>query len=139
MKDKYDDEDLQRLYDEEYFSTRSRPPMSIRRAEFIVEKFQFSKLSNGEEIQVPVDGDKFFNKHIAIVGSTGSGKSNTIATIIQKATSGKASKYGGLNNSHIIIFDMLQKFEMSITMTYDQLRAHSFGVDTIVKPTRPKG
>ncbi len=35
----YDDKDLQRLYDEEYFSTRSRPPMWIRRAEFIVEKF----------------------------------------------------------------------------------------------------
>jgi len=35
----YDDKDLQRLYDKEYFSTRSRPPMWIRRAEFIVEKF----------------------------------------------------------------------------------------------------
>jgi len=39
MKDKYDDEDLQRLYDKTYFSTRSRPPMWIRRAEFIHEKF----------------------------------------------------------------------------------------------------
>ena len=39
MKDKYDDEDLQRLYDKTYFSTRSRPPMWIRRAEFIREKF----------------------------------------------------------------------------------------------------
>lgn len=39
MKDIYDDEDLQKLYDEEYFSTRSRPPMWIRRAEFIIEKF----------------------------------------------------------------------------------------------------
>ena len=39
MEDKYDDNDLQRLYDEKYFSTRSRPPMWIRRAEFIVEKF----------------------------------------------------------------------------------------------------
>ena len=39
MKDKYDDEDLQRLYDKTYFSTRSRPPMWIRRAEFINEKF----------------------------------------------------------------------------------------------------
>ena len=39
MKDKYDDEDLQRLYDKTYFSTRSRPPMWIRRAEFIIEKF----------------------------------------------------------------------------------------------------
>jgi len=39
MKDMYDDEDLQRLYDKDYFSTRSRPPMWIRRAEFIIEKF----------------------------------------------------------------------------------------------------
>ena len=39
MKDMYDDEDLQRLYDKKYFSTRSRPPMWIRRAEFIREKF----------------------------------------------------------------------------------------------------
>jgi SAM-dependent methyltransferase len=39
MEDKYDDKDLQRLYDKKYFSTRSRPPMWVRRAEFIVEKF----------------------------------------------------------------------------------------------------
>jgi len=35
----YEDKDLQRLYDENYFSTRKRPPMWERRAEFIVEKF----------------------------------------------------------------------------------------------------
>jgi len=40
MEDMYDDEDLQRLYDKTYFSTRSRPPMWIRRAQFIIEKFQ---------------------------------------------------------------------------------------------------
>ncbi|MDC0228760.1 class I SAM-dependent methyltransferase [Nitrosopumilus sp.] len=39
MKDMYDDKDLQKLYDEEYFANRSRPPMWVRRAEFIVEKF----------------------------------------------------------------------------------------------------
>ena len=39
MEDMYDDKDLQRLYDKKYFSTRSRPPMWIRRAEFIIEKF----------------------------------------------------------------------------------------------------
>ena len=33
-------------------------------------KFCFSKLSSNHSINVPVDGDKFFNKHIAIVGST---------------------------------------------------------------------
>lgn len=35
----YKDEDIQRLYDEKYFATRSRPPMWERRAEFIIEKF----------------------------------------------------------------------------------------------------
>lgn len=35
----YDDEDLQKLYDEKYFANRSRPAMWVRRAEFIVEKF----------------------------------------------------------------------------------------------------
>lgn len=35
----YEDNDLQRLYDDEYFKNRSRPHMWIRRAEFIVEKF----------------------------------------------------------------------------------------------------
>lgn len=35
----YDNDDLQRLYDEKYFQGRSRPPMWVRRAEFIIEKF----------------------------------------------------------------------------------------------------
>ena len=52
-------------------------------------KFVFSRLANSSSILVPVDGNKFFNKHIAIVGSTGSGKSNTIAKIIQKAVEEK--------------------------------------------------
>ena len=39
MEDVYDDKDLERLYDEKYFSTRSRLSMWIRRAEFIIEKF----------------------------------------------------------------------------------------------------
>ena len=33
-------------------------------------KFSFSTLSADRTIEVPVDGDKFFNKHIAVVGST---------------------------------------------------------------------
>lgn len=35
----YDNDDLQRIYNERYFSTRSRPKMWKRRAEFIIEKF----------------------------------------------------------------------------------------------------
>ena len=74
-------------------------------------KFCFSKLSSNHSITVPVDGDKFFNKHIAIVGSTGSGKSHTVAKIVQNAVRGKAGEYDGMNNSHVIIFDIHAEYK----------------------------
>ncbi len=75
----------------------------------IEESFCFSKLSSNLGVQVPVNGNKFFNKHIAIVGSTGSGKSHTVATIIQRAVAGKSGDFA-LNNSHIIIFDIHSEY-----------------------------
>ena len=74
-------------------------------------KFSFAKLASDHTICVPVDGDKFFNKHIAIVGSTGSGKSPTVAKIIQQAASGKAGGYVGMNNSHVVIFDIHAEYK----------------------------
>lgn len=74
------------------------------------EKFTFCSLSSNNDIKIPVNGNKFFNKHIAIVGSTGSGKSHTLATIIQKATSDKNGEFD-LNNSHAIIFDIHSEYK----------------------------
>lgn len=74
-------------------------------------KFSFATLSTDNDIPVPVDGDKFFNKHIAIVGSTGSGKSHSVAKILQNAVKTKESEYQGLNNSHIIIFDIHSEYK----------------------------
>ena len=74
-------------------------------------KFCFATLASNDEIEVPVDGDKFFNKHIAIVGSTGSGKSHSVAKILQKAICDKYSAYEGMNNSHIVIFDIHSEYK----------------------------
>lgn len=74
------------------------------------DKFEFASLVANERIKVPVNGNKFFNKHIAIIGSTGSGKSHTVAKIIQKAIGGKNGEYDGLNNSHVIIFDIHSEY-----------------------------
>ena len=74
-------------------------------------KFNFAKLSSNQIISVPVDGDKFFSKHIAIFGSTGSGKSHTVAKIIQNAVNGKNGEYDGMNNSHVIIFDIHSEYK----------------------------
>ena len=73
-------------------------------------RFDFATLSADKDIPVPVDGDKFFNKHIAIVGSTGSGKSHSVAKIIQNAAKAKEGTYQGLNNSHIVIFDIHSEY-----------------------------
>ena len=75
------------------------------------EKFAFAFLSSNPEVSVPVNGNKFFNKHIAIVGSTGSGKSHTVAKIIQSASTIKEGEYDGLNNSHIIVFDIHSEYQ----------------------------
>ena len=75
------------------------------------ERFIFSRLSSNHEIEIPVNGDKFFNKHIAIVGSTGSGKSHAVATLLQRAVLSKKGEYEGLNNSHIVIFDIHSEYK----------------------------
>ncbi|MES2299349.1 MAG: anti-phage-associated helicase HerA [Pseudomonadota bacterium] len=72
-------------------------------------KFAFSTLAANPKIQVPVDGNRFFNKHIAVVGSTGAGKSHTISKIIQTAVAAKDGDYT-LNNSHVIIFDIHSEY-----------------------------
>lgn len=74
-------------------------------------QFSFSVLSTNQNISVPVDGNKFFSKHIAIVGSTGSGKSHTVAKIIQTAIKSKKSDFSELNNSHIVIFDIHSEYK----------------------------
>ena len=74
----------------------------------VKDRFCFSRLATNKEVEVPVDGNKFFNKHIAVVGSTGSGKSHTVAKIVQKAVGAKGDYT--LNNSHVIIFDIHSEY-----------------------------
>jgi uncharacterized protein len=73
-------------------------------------KFTFATLASNTEVKIPVDGNKFFNKHIAIVGSTGAGKSHTIARIIQSAVAEKSGEFT-LNNSHVVIFDIHSEYK----------------------------
>jgi DNA helicase HerA-like ATPase len=70
----------------------------------------FATLASNKNVNVPIDGNKFFNKHIAIVGSTGSGKSHTLAKIIQNAVAEKNGTFS-LNNSHVIIFDIHSEYK----------------------------
>lgn len=53
---------------------------------------------------IKINPDKFFSKHAAILGNTGSGKSCTISTILQSVF--KFEREGkSVKNAHVIIFD----------------------------------
>lgn len=57
-----------------------------------------------KDYEVKINPDKFFGKHAAILGNTGSGKSCTLTSILQSLFS--YDYYGQkLKSSHIIIFD----------------------------------
>jgi len=90
--------------------------------------FSFSSLVQDETITVPVDGDRFFNKHISIIGATGSGKSYTLGTILQKVTKEKENNYEGLNNSHIIVFDLHGEYNTAFPS------ANQLSADNLVLP-----
>ena len=72
-------------------------------------KFTFCTLAANADISIPVNGNRFFNKHIAVVGSTGAGKSHTISSIVQTAVAAKDGGYT-LNNSHVVIFDIHSEY-----------------------------
>lgn len=91
------------------------------------DNFTFASLANNVEIKVPVNGDKFFNKHIAIVGSTGSGKSHTISTVLQKAVKARDGEFS-VNNSHIILFDIHSEYKSAFP------NANIIGINNLTLP-----
>lgn len=56
------------------------------------------KYTMSEESEANLDGNKFFQRHAVIVGGTGSGKSWTVANIIEKAAN--------LKSVNVVIFDI---------------------------------
>jgi len=75
--------------------------------------FQVGYLTQNNNIKAMVDGDKLFSKHIAIVGSTGSGKSCVVSKLLQEAIgfdNGLNKNKENQKNSHIIIFDIHSEY-----------------------------
>jgi Helicase HerA, central domain len=107
-------QDIQGIYDDVPASTR----------------FQFAQLSQDEKVEVPVDGNRFFNKHIAVVGSTGAGKSHAIARIVQTAVQAREPGDFGysLNNSHVIIFDIHAEYRSAFP------QANHLSVESMMLP-----
>ncbi|TAK65537.1 MAG: ATP-binding protein, partial [Bacteroidetes bacterium] len=77
--------------------------------------FTLGPLSLFDHERLYIDPNKFFGKHIAVFGSTGSGKSYTVTTIIQKVLP--------FDNTHVMILDLHGEY------------AHAFPDQNIIKIT----
>ena len=90
----------------------------------------FGSMALDRSVSVRLDGDRFFSKHIAVVGSTGSGKSCAVAKILQEgiAPSDSQAERGVLNNSHIVLFDIHGEYPSAFPL------ANSLDVESIALP-----
>ncbi|MFJ5162057.1 ATP-binding protein [Pantoea sp. NPDC088449] len=81
--------------------------------------FFMGHLSGNKEIEVHLDGDGFFSKHIGVVGSTGSGKSCVVTTLLQRAVGIKDNNYELFqkqNNTHIVMFDLHSEYKAAFSI-----------------------
>jgi len=85
--------------------------------------FEIGSLSGNSNVPFCIDGDKFFGKHIGVVGSTGSGKSCAVSSLIQRAVGivdAKNTHKQNQRNSHVIIFDIHSEYSSAFTVNNDE-------------------
>ncbi|UAJ12880.1 ATP-binding protein (plasmid) [Polymorphobacter megasporae] len=100
--------------------------------------FPLGTLSIAPEVKLEIDGDRFFSKHVAIVGSTGSGKSCAVAKILQtvvgidaKGNTHKAAQ----KNAHIVIFDIHDEYAAAFKLDdAESFTLNLLDVDTLLLP-----
>ena len=72
-------------------------------ADYREKGFSLGTISLLDNERLYIDPNKFFAKHIALFGSTGSGKSCTTASILQKVQN--------LENTHVVLLDLHGEYE----------------------------
>ena len=85
----------------------------------IKSQFSLGTLGISPDVKLEIDGDRFFSKHVAVVGSTGSGKSCAVAKILQTVVGieGETNAYkAAQKNSHIVIFDIHAEYAAAFTL-----------------------
>lgn len=101
-------------------------------------QFPLGKLSLNKDIALKVHGDRFFSKHIAVVGSTGSGKSCTVARILHDVvgiSEGGNANLGKQNNSHVVIFDIHDEYTAAFSLPEAQaFTLNRLDIDSLCLP-----
>jgi hypothetical protein len=90
--------------------------------------FSFAALAQEKAVRVVVDGDRLFNRHVAVVGSTGCGKSCAVASVVQAAVKAREAGFEGLNNAHVVVFDLHGEYRTAFPT------ANSLGIENLLLP-----
>lgn len=100
--------------------------------------FPFGKLVQNNGVEFKIDANRFFGKHIALVGSTGSGKSCTVSKILQDVVginNGKNLNIQSQKNSHIIIFDIHSEYKSAFELqTIEKFTLNILDADNLMLP-----
>ncbi|MCW3109708.1 MAG: hypothetical protein JWQ09_4214 [Segetibacter sp.] len=100
--------------------------------------FPFGKLVQNKNTNLYIDANKFFSKHIALVGSTGAGKSCAVARILQDVVGISEKKninLGNQKNAHLIIFDIHAEYEAAFKLAGNEgFTLNVLNVDTLKLP-----
>lgn len=100
--------------------------------------YKIGNLLNNSNVGFFVDGDKFFGKHIGIVGSTGSGKSCAVSSLIQSIVGIKDNNNiykDNQKNSHIVILDIHAEYQAAFKLSENNNFCLNYlSVDNIALP-----
>ncbi len=78
------------------------------------------------EFDIKINPDKFFSKHVAVLGNTGSGKSSTIASIFQSMFKGEfkvSNESRKLTDAHVVIFDTNGEYRRAFQFEDEELKS----------------
>ena len=96
------------------------------------------RLAMNNEVTLHINGNKFFGKHVGIAGSTGSGKSCTVASLLQTVVGIKEGKNANVEhqkNAHIVIFDIHSEYKTAFTLeSPNKFNLNILDIDTIQLP-----
>lgn len=73
------------------------------------------RLASADGIPVKLDLDRLVTRHCAILGSTGSGKSTTVASLLRSIAYGSDESGNGYNSSRILLLDLHGEYSQALS------------------------
>mgnify|MGYP005988170441 CR=1 FL=1 len=99
-------------------------------------QISIGRLSSADSIQVSVDLDALVNKHSALLGSTGSGKSTSVASLLRSIVTNHNQGEVAFPSARIVLFDLHGEYSTAlsdISTTYS-ITPDDDGVEKFIIP-----